>query len=199
LQYKLFTLLFLLSSNLFILEAESIHSSLSSYYEIKNYTHSKQKEDGDTVGVGADLHYKDSMYKLAYEYARANTYQPPLEEDLKNQKLFLQYGYNFNNKFTGYLNYINILDDNIAITSNGKVYGAKISYAFDKSISALFAQYYTDYRDFNVAQSDFKIEYKASLKSLHYKLTAIGKYIAIDEEQKIVLQKMQKITTLRQV
>jgi hypothetical protein len=122
------------------------------------------------------------MYKFIYEYAGADTYQPPMQEDLRNQKIFLQYAYRFNKDFTAHINYINILNDNIAITSKGKAYGLGISYNFNKNLSAGFTQYYTDYKDFNVAQSDFDLEYKNNFNGIKYKISSLNKYIVLDEK-----------------
>jgi hypothetical protein len=151
---------------------------------MKDYTNSKQKKDGNTVGMGADIHYLNSMYKVNYEYSEANTYKPPMTEDLENKKLFLQYAYRFNQKTTYHLNYINVLEDNIAITTHGKAYGIGMTYLFNKNLATRVTQYYTSYRDFSVAQSDFKLEYKSDLYGCKYKLSSVNKYIIIHEKTK---------------
>ncbi len=172
-------LLMLISSYLL---AETVHSSLSTYYESKKFSNSTQKEDGVVYGVGADIHYKNSKYKLAYEHGDTNTKQPPLKEDLKFDKLFLKYAYEFNEDFEANINYINILNDNIAITDNGAGYGLGLTYNFNKALSTNFTQFYTDYRDFNVYQSDFKINYKIKINVFKIKVSSITKYIDIDEK-----------------
>ncbi len=165
------------------LMAQTIHSSASTYYESKTFSDSVQKEDGVAYGVGADIHYKGSAYKVTYEYANTNTKQPPLKEDLTTQKIFAKYTYKFSNHIEVNLNYINILNDNIAPTDKGVAYGLGLTYAFNKRFALNFTQYYTDYKDFNVYQSDFKIDYKNQIGAVKFKITSITKYISLENRE----------------
>jgi hypothetical protein len=171
---------FLLSTALFA--QENIHSSVEAYLQTMQFTNSVQKEDAVVYGALADLHHGPSEYKVAYERGQTNTKQPPLQEDLVTDKLFLKYNYAFANGFETNLNYINILRDNIAITNGGKTFGAGVSYNFSKQFKANVTQYLTHYDDFEVAQSDLKLDYKTQLGGVHMKLTSITKYIKIDEK-----------------
>ncbi len=164
------------------LGAQTIHSSIVSYVESKNFENSVQKEDGVVYGLGGDIHYDNSAYKFVYEYGDTNTKQPPLEEDLRTDKLYLKYAYDFKNNFEFNINYINILNDNIAITDGGQAYGAGVTYHIRKNINTNFTQYYTNYADFDVYQSDLTLNYKMMIKDIKVKLTSITKYINIDEE-----------------
>ncbi len=165
-------------------EIQTVHSSAIAYVENKDFTNSKQKNDGMAYGIGADVHSDHSEYRFAYEYGHTHTIQPPMEEDLKTDKLFLRYSYQANDTFDINLNYINILKDNIAITDGGVAYGAGVTYHFSKQLTTNFTQFYTDYRDFNVYQSDLRIDYKTKIKDLKVKLSSVTKYIAIDEQHK---------------
>ncbi len=164
------------------LGAQTIHSSIVTYVESKDFENSVQKEDGIVYGIGADIHYDNSAYKLTYEYGDTNTKQPPLKEDLRTDKLFLKYSYALQNDLEFNINYINILNDNIAITDGGQTYGAGLSYNIKKNINTNFTQYYTNYDDFNVYQSDLTINYKMKINNIKVKLSSITKYINIDEE-----------------
>ncbi len=175
------TFLLLLIST-FLLANEVIHSSVSTYYENRTFTNSKQKKDGVVYGVGADIHHNSSEYKFAYEHGHTNTKQPPLNEDLKIDKLYLKYAHTFNDSYKINVNYINILNDNIAITDNGKVFGAGITYNFNKKVSANFTQFYSDYKDFVVYQSDLRLDYKMKIDDVKIKLESITKYINIDDK-----------------
>jgi len=155
----------------------------------KTFEHSVQKTDGRVYGIGADIHFEASEYRFAYERAYTNTKKPSLDRDLKIDKLFLQYAYTFNDTFAANINYINILNDNIAITDGGKTYGAGLTYHFNKKLSANFTQYYTDYDDFNVYQSDLRMTYKTQINNIKIKLSSVTKYISIDEEQRNVFTK----------
>ena len=178
---KLLLLLTLIISSLFAEFQNVIHSSVSTYYETKDYTGSKQKTSAHTYGVGADIHYKNAEYKFAYEDGKAITRKPPLSVDLETEKLFLRYAYTFD-RLTMNLNYINILNDNLAITSHGKSYGFGLEYRLLKKFKANFTQYYTDYKDFNVHQSDLKLDYKMKINDVGVKLSSTTKYIKIDDE-----------------
>jgi len=164
------------------LGAQTIHSSIVTYAESKDFKNSVQKDDGVVYGIGADIHYDNSAYKFTYEYGDTNTKQPPLKEDLRTDKLFLKYSYDFQNNFELNVNYINILNDNIAITDGGQAYGVGVMYHIKKSINTNFTQYYTEYDDFDVYQSDLTINYKMKIDDIKVKLTSITKYIKLDEK-----------------
>ena len=172
-------LILLLSAQLY---AETIHSSIVSYVEHKNFKNSVQKEEGNVYGFGADIHHERSAYKFAYEYGYTNTKQPPLKEDLQTNKLFLKYSYDFQNDFKFNMNYINILNDNIAITDGGQAYGLGVTYQPQKNISTNFTQYYTHYDDFNVYQSDGLLEYKMKINGFKIKFSSLLKYIHIEDK-----------------
>jgi hypothetical protein len=164
------------------LGAQTIHSSIVTYVESKNFENSVQKDDAIVYGIGADIHHDNSAYKLAYEYGDTNTKQPPLKEDLRTDKLFLKYSYALQNDLEFNINYINILNDNIAITDGGQTYGAGATYHIKKNINTNFTQFYTNYDDFNVYQSDLTINYSFKIDDIKVKLTSITKYINIDEK-----------------
>ena len=177
---KLFLIL-LLGTSLWA-TSETVHSSIVTYIESKDFDNSVQKENGKVYGIGADIHLDHSEYRFAYEHGDTNTKQPPLKEDLITDKLFLKYSYDFQNNFAFNINYINILNDNIAITDGGQTYGAGLSYKIKKNINTNFTQYYTNYDDFNVYQSDFVLDYKMKINDVKVKLTSITKYINLDEK-----------------
>ena len=178
-------ILFTLSSSLLAdITTEVVHSSISAYYEDKTYSNSAQKNDGIVYGVGGDIHTKKSAYKFAYEHAHTKTKQPPLPKDLKVDKLFLKYTYKLDDKFSFNLNFINVLDDNLAETDNGKAYGIGLSYKLNEKLITNFTQYYTNYDNFDAYQSDLKFEYKFKLNKFKFKLKSITKYIDINTQNK---------------
>jgi len=162
--------------------AQSLHSSISTYYEIPSFSGSKQKTDGVLYGIGADVHHQNSEYKFAYEHADTQTIQPPLSKNLHIDKLFLRYSYRINSEFFVNLNYINVLSDNIAITDNGQSFGAGVSYAPNPKVTLNFTQFHTSYEDFSTNQSDFKVTFKTKLDAFKFKLTALAKYITLHEK-----------------
>lgn len=173
-----YILLLLLATYAF---AEPIHSSVTSYYESLNFKNSKQKTDGAAIGIGADIHVDDSEYRFAYEHTDTNTLQPPVKDNLHVDKLFLRYGYNFQNGLYLNLNYMNVLHDNIVPTAHGQAYGAGIGYDINKQLYANFTQFYTDYKNFDVYQSDIKFDYKMKIDDFKIKLTSITHIIHLED------------------
>ena len=165
------------------LAQEVIHSSISAYVESKTYTGSKQKEDGIVYGVGADIHYGNAEYKLTYEEGGANTKGPTYSKfgNLENQKLFFKFGYKFDKHFKINLNAISILKDNIAPTDGGSIGGGGITYTFDKKLSCNVTGYFADYADFDVLQTDLRIDYKTKIDRVKVKFSSITKYIDVQD------------------
>lgn len=181
---KLLPILLLTKLALFSAETEPLHSSANIYYEMKDFSNSKQKSDGVAYGAGADIHYQNIGTRFVYEKAMTNTVQPPLKENLVNDKIFAKVAYEFNKTLALNINYIDVLHDNLVPTSGSFAYGAGVTYAPLKSLSANFTQYYVDYKIFHSYQSDLRVDYKSHLEKLHYKLSIIGKYIALKDKDK---------------
>ena len=186
----LFFFSFVLS--LHAVEFHPIHSSLQAYVENLNFDHSKQKIRGNVYGVGADMHYGTSEVRFAYEYGKTETKQPPLHDDLRVQKLFFLYKYAMSEQFALNLNYLSVLEDNIAITDGGDVYGVGVIYLPTKQWGVNFTQYYSNYDDFDVYQSDLTLDYKRKFGALKTKLTFENFFIDIDEENPNVFTKNAK-------
>jgi len=166
---------------IFALQTETIHSSVSSYYEAKNYQNSLQKKSANVYGFGADIHLTHHQFKGVYEYTHAATKQPPLTKDLYNQKIFLRYGYHINNSTNIALKYIHIIKDNIAITSGGYSLGAEVSYTPLLHLQLHATQYKTFYDAFDVYQSDIRLDYATKFYGIHTTLSSINKYITLHD------------------
>ncbi len=171
----------LLVLNLYGVEFQPVHSSAQFYMESKDFDNSRQKIDGVVYGIGADVHIQNSEIRMTYEYGKTQTKQPPLNKDLKVEKLFLRYAYAFDKNFAFNLNYLTVLHDNIAITDGGDAYGAGLSYLPSKKLGMNVTQYYTDYKDFDVYQSNVTLDYKIRIGAYKIKLTSESLYINIDE------------------
>ncbi len=179
---QLLSVMLLTSLNLFADSSQTIHSSASLYYEMKDFSNSKQKTDGVVYGVSADIHNNNHEFRMAYEEGDTNTIRSPrLTEDLKVDKIYTKYGYNLNDSFAINLNYMNVLNDNIVPTDGSVAYGVGVSYALSNAIKLNFTQYYADYKIFETYQSDLKVDYKSKFQDIKYKITLIGKYINIDK------------------
>ena len=179
---KLFLLL-ITTLSLYAQLSENVHSSASAYAESRTYEHSKQKEDGKVFGLGADIHYKNSEYKFTYEQGGANIKpQLPLP-DLKFKKLFLRYAYNIDQKISFNINYISVLDDNIALTDGGNIYALGATYNLNKHNRLNLTQYISDYKDFDTYQTDLQYDHKIAFESIKVKFSLIGKYIHIHQSK----------------
>ena len=176
---KKLLILFIITTNM-LFASESIHSSVSMYYENKSFTNSVQKLDAVVYGVAGDIHLQDHEVKFAYESGDTQTIKPKLPKDLHTDKLFLAYAYSFDT-ISLHLHYLTILHDNLAITDDGEAYGVGIEYKLNKKISGIFTQYRTNYDHFKVNQSDLRLDYKTKLEALKFKLTSITKYIDIKD------------------
>ncbi|MDD2791525.1 MAG: hypothetical protein PHU40_12795 [Sulfurimonas sp.] len=169
--------------------AEPIHSSITTYYENLEFKNSKRKTDRTVLGFGGDIHVDNSEYRFVYEHTDTNTFQPPLQDDLHVDKLFLRYGYDFKNGLHANINYINVLHDNIVPTAHGQSYGAGLGYDITPKLSANFTQFYTDYKDFDVHQSDIKFDYKTQLDNIKMKFTSITQVIHLQDYETNPLSK----------
>ena len=170
----------LLTSTLF---AHSTKTQVNSYVESLDFKNSVQKYNGTVAGLGATVAVDNSIYKITYEKTFTNTKKPALNKDLKVDKLFFKYAYNINKKWSVNLNYLNILNDNIAITTHGKTYGVGITYRFTPKTALNFTQFFSDYKDFNTYQSEFKLNHKIVIDELKTKLSFITKLIKLDDYQ----------------
>ncbi len=178
---KIFLLCFIITIPVFAELLEPIHSSISTYLESKDYTHSKQKTDANIYGVGADLHFSNMAFKVAYEYGHSNTIQPPLSEDLEVQKLFTKLSYGFQNNFSFDLHYLNIISDNIAPTEKTQTYGVGVTYTFSK-ISMALHYYYSDYQIFSSQQNDLSITSNYTIEDINLKATLLGTFISLKDK-----------------
>ncbi len=163
------------------LEQQTIHSSLLAYYENKTYTNSKQKVDGRVYGLGGDIHIRNNEIRFAYEDGAATTKKPPLTKDLSNHKLFLRYRYDYKH-LRVHLNYLHVLDDNIAITSGGQGYGVGFEYIPTKRLHFDITQYVVRYDDFQTYQSDFRVDLHIPTETFGWKISSISKYIRLKDK-----------------
>jgi len=174
----------LISTTLLVttLFAHLANTNVNTYFESTDFKNSVQKYDAKIIGVGAQTIHGDSLYKLTYEHGETNTKKPPLDKDLKLDKLFLKYGHKLDSKWSINLNYLNVLNDNIAITAHGKAYGLGLTYNFSKMTSLNFTQFLSDYKDFNVAQSDISLNHTMKLQDIKFRFTAISKTLHLEDK-----------------
>lgn len=177
---QLIPLMLLISLNLFAVETQAIKADASLYYEMKEFSNSKQKSAGVVYGVGASIRDKADGFSFAYEHGKTSTIRSArLTEDLAVDKIFTKYTHNFNDSLGVNLHYIQVLHDNIVPTNKSAAYGLGVSYAPMKAVHLSVTQYYADYQIFETYQSNLKIDYSSRFQALKYKITLIGMYIDI--------------------
>lgn len=155
--------------------------SIFTQYTYKNFENSKQKGDGKAYLLGLNAKQDKNTYKLIFNNMKVNTFQPPLKDDLDVKK----YSANFKRQISNNLNLgfsALYIDDNIASTDNGKIYGALATYKLPKKISLNLASYYSDYETFSSKQVDFKISKVLKVDDIKFKLYTGAKYINLDDK-----------------
>lgn len=155
--------------------AESTTLKLS--YENLNFENSKMKDNGKRFGFLLNYHKEDSLYQIAYDKTNTNTYKPPLTEDLHVNKYYLKYSQKLDNKQSFSISYATI-DDNIMIeTDGGHIYGLGYKYG-----PFGLTQYLSDYKNFNVFQTEVKYTFKKEFGELKSFTTLMGKYIHLQDK-----------------
>lgn len=146
-------------------------------YGVVDFKNSKQKADGTKSYLRLSETLKSGALSLYYETSKTDTHQPPMQRDLKVDKYNVRYSHSLSKALTLNMGY-SYMEDNIAPTDGGKVYA--LGFAL-KQFS--FTQYLSDYRDFNVYQSD--VAYKMRFTpSKEWQLSALveGKYLKLDNK-----------------
>jgi len=146
-------------------------------YENLNFDNSKKKDNGSRYGILFDYKYNNSLFQIAFNRTNTDTFKPPLTEDLHVNKYYMKYTYTMDNKQKLLLSYGRIDDNIMKETDNGDIYGFGYSY---KNLDLI--QYFSDYKNFNVYQTDIKYTFKTSLDIFKIKTSLIGKYIHLQDK-----------------
>ncbi|NOR55604.1 MAG: hypothetical protein GQ531_05295 [Sulfurovum sp.] len=144
-------------------------------YEFLEFKNSKQKEDGRRYGMTLDHQDTQHHFQLYMEHTDTKT-KPVMPKDLSVNKYAFKYQYSMSKKETLSFIYMNIDDNLIAAVDGTNIYGLGYSY---KSLSLM--QYVSDYRDFNVYQSDVKWGMKKEFDTFTLKGAVMGKYIHLQD------------------
>jgi len=147
-------------------------------YEQLNFTNSKKKDNGKRVGV--QLSHKDAanLYELLYERTDTNTFQPPLKKDLLVDKYYFKYTRKLENNQAFSLSYATIDDNIMKETDGGNIYGLGYTYN-DIAIT----QYISDYKHFNVYQTDLSYGYEKEYGLWEFHGKVMGKYIHLQDRK----------------
>jgi hypothetical protein len=145
-------------------------------YEVLDFSNSKKKEDGKRYGVELDHEGENKHIQFYYESTNTDTTNI-IPKDLEVDKYILKYQYKMTSKNRITLLYSHIKDNIMKETDGGNIYG--VGY----NINNLYlTQYFSDYSNFDVYQTDLKYNIKYKFDIFKLKTTFIGKYIHLKDK-----------------
>ena len=173
---KKMKILFVVSLLLTLSYAQNTTVKIS--YENLNFDNSKKKDQGKRYGVMVSHNTDDSLYQIAYEKTNTDTFQPPLAQNLHVNKYYLKYAHKLDDKQAFSVSYATIDDNLMKETDGGHIYGLGYKYgAFG------FRQYLSDYKHFNVYQTDLKYTFKKVFGEVKTSAVILGKYIHLQDRE----------------
>lgn len=161
------------------------NSEISTYYTYKDYDNSKTKTEGKTLDYRLLHNFQNSELTINYEDSltkRENELTKIKMTSLEIEKLSMKYLYHISNDLSIKTSFINI-EDNLAPTDNGKVYGFGFNKNIDSSNQIKLDTYLSDYEDFNVNQYDFTFIKKFRFENINFQAQTGIKYIDINGEK----------------
>jgi hypothetical protein len=149
---------------------------LKTRYETLDFGNSKKKDEGKREGVIMEYQENRHMVQVLFEKTDTKTYQPPLTEDLKVKKYALKYNYKYGAKESFSASYLTIDDNLMQETDGGHIYGIGYRYGM-----LGITQYISDYKHFDVYQTDLSYTWKKSIGAWKTDATLIGKYLHLQD------------------
>lgn len=146
-------------------------------HELLDFENSKKKTEGKRYGVELDHQEKQHHYQLYYEKTDTKT-TAILPKDLEVDKYAFKYGYDLSQKRNLNLSYLKIDDNLMKETDGGNIYGLGYRH---KAVT--LTQYLSDYKNFNVYQTDLKFGMKKRFDDLVLMGGIIGKYIHLNNKE----------------
>lgn len=145
-------------------------------YETLDFSNSKKKEDGNRYGVELDHEDENQHIQFYYENIKTNTTNI-VPEDLDVNKYTFKYQYKITSEDKIILLYAHIEDNIMKETDGGDIYG--VGYNIN---DFYITQYFSDYSNFDVYQTDLKYNIKYKFETFGFKTTFIGKYIHLKDK-----------------
>lgn len=153
-------------------------TTLTLSYELLDFENSKKKDEGKRYGICVKHNHNNDTYQLRAERTHTETFQPPLTEDLKVNKYALKYTHRYDQAQSVSASFLNIDDNLMKETDGGKIYGLGYRYrAFG------LTQYFSDYKHFNVYQTDIKYTFKHAWEAIKADATIIAKYQHLQDKE----------------
>jgi hypothetical protein len=158
------------------------NSEISTNYTYKDYDNSKTKTQGKTLDYRFLHNFENSQITVNYEDSltkRENEITKAKLTSLEVEKLSMKYLYNISDDLSFKTSFINI-EDNLAPTDNGKIYGLGLIKSIDNSNEIKVDTYLSDYDDFNVNQYDLTFVKKFKFNDINFMGQTGVKYIDIN-------------------
>jgi len=168
----------LLTALLILTSTYAKDTTLQLTYETLDFDHSKKKDTGKRIGVSLEYQQENDLYQIAYEKTNTDTFKPPLEQDLHVNKYYFKYTRKLEGREAFSLSYARIDDNLMKETDGGDIYGFGYKYA-----AFCFTQYLSDYKHFNVYQTDLKYIWKQTFGEFKTTTAFIGKYIHLEDRE----------------
>ena len=171
-----------LSGIIFFTVSSWANTDIGFNYNIKDYSNSKTKTEGTSKDYLISRTFNKSNIFLNYETSKVKRENKVLNqtiESLEVEKISLKYSYFVNQKSKLKFNFINI-EENLAPTDNGKIYGIGLNHNIDRKHFVKLDQYLSNYDDFNVYQTDFLLGKKFKINDISLIAKTGLKYINID-------------------
>ena len=168
----------ILFTSVFCALSQADDAVLKMGFENFTFENSKKKDAGKRYLAGVDYHYEETLFQALYSRTDTDTFQPPLNDDLHVNKLYLKATHRLDEKQAFNLNYITLNDNLMDEVDGGNIYG--IGYRY-KNLH--LNQYLSDYRHFNAYQTDVKYTYKKAFGTLKTTWIGMGKYIHLDDRE----------------
>ena len=153
-------------------------NKLTLKYEQLDFENSKKKDNGKRKGIG--LSHKDGAnhYELLYEKTDTKTFKPPLKKDLLVDKYYFKYTRKLAEDQTLSLSYATIDDNIMKETDGGNIYG--LGYKYN---TIAITQYISDYKHFNVYQTDLSYGYEKEYGLWEFHGKVMGKYMHLQNRK----------------
>ena len=173
---KKITLLGLLCTVLYAEQAPQ-QTTIQTSFESLQFDNSKKKDTGKRASIRIGYKEAESFYQLAYERTNTDTFKPPLTKDLHVNRYTLKYTRILDKKQSVNVSYRTIDDNIMKETNSGHIYGVGYRYG-----PASITQYLSDYKHFNVYQTDLTYNIKHNYAGAQIKFTLIAKYLHLSDK-----------------
>jgi hypothetical protein len=153
-------------------------ATLKLTYENLDFDNSVKKDKGQKYGLELSYRMEKNLYQVAYEKTDTKTFKPPLNQNLHVNKYYFKYTRSLDDMQALTASYATIDDNLMKETDGGYIYGLGYRYG-----DLEFTQYLSDYKHFNVYQTDVKYIYKKRVGGFKTATAFIGKYIHLQDRE----------------